>query len=242
MMMADRFEALQYKLQILEKDYLSDYDKEEVYYSLPNRKMLYSDMKLIEDYPRYKATLLDIINCLRQALATHFAGDGIYDSFCSRNIKELVSEFCTYYGLDPRVEGDLSYVQHSAPQQVVKEVQDTKTIAELLRQIQQLQEENKSLKQELAKNRVNVNNDEQDEIIVAELMPFFNNNKGWATMYLHRIKGVSDVRITEITNELIKKGELPKSNQCKKPLWELLKKYDLYKADKPNWNQQIDIN
>lgn len=163
--LAEHLDVLYDRLRAFDKGYVSLFDRMDIYESLPDRNALFGYMKQIDVYPRYKARLLDIINLLRRALRRgHFSGDILHNERIVRNIEELVSEFCTYYDLDPNTENDLSYIQHSAPQQVVKEVQDTKTIAELLRQIQKLQEENRRMAETIIIQQNQKNNNPTSQI------------------------------------------------------------------------------
>jgi len=70
------------------------------------------------------------------------------------------------------------------------------------------------------------------------LLPIFGNNRTEVEAFLNAIKGVEQHQITKLVKQLVKRNVIAEEMKSK-PLYEVLKKHDLYTRSIQNWNQQL---
>ncbi len=75
---------------------------------------------------------------------------------------------------------------------------------------------------------------------IAKLKPFFFNMEQEAADFVSKIRGVKPKDVTAEVNRLLKERKVSDMS-CKKPLWEILHQYGLYKCGISNWDNQINV-
>lgn len=77
-----------------------------------------------------------------------------------------------------------------------------------------------------------------EDSILEDLMPIFGNNRKEAVKFLDSIKGLEQHQITRLVKQLVKR-EVISEEMKSKPLYDVLKKHNIYTRTIQNWNSQL---
>lgn len=79
---------------------------------------------------------------------------------------------------------------------------------------------------------------EAETTIEEDLMPIFGNDREEIEKFLCSIKGLKQSQITKLVNQLVIRGVISKEMK-NKPLYDVLRKHDIYTYSSQNWNDQV---
>lgn len=72
-----------------------------------------------------------------------------------------------------------------------------------------------------------------------ELLSIFLNDIDEVRAFINAIDGARPTFVTSHVNNLLRLQKVTRAG-CKRPLWEILHRYRLYKPSESNWNQQVN--
>lgn len=81
----------------------------------------------------------------------------------------------------------------------------------------------------------------KEKEVIDELMPFFYNIREEAAEYYDKAKNMENMDIIQLTAKLVKSKVISEVS-CRKALWEVLRKHEIYKAGVGNWRDRLRKN
>lgn len=142
-------------------------------------------------------------------------------------------------------------IKHT-PSEKIEQTTETgtnkKQLVELQARIEELEAENKDLKEEVSRLQKQLEEkpdgitttDGKEEMIIELLMPIFFNDEKNVKDFLSMIKDIADTQITDLVHE----WSQPKVNKISsksrnRPLWSVLHAAKLYRATDRNWDTAL---
>ena len=81
--------------------------------------------------------------------------------------------------------------------------------------------------------------DTSTDEVIDNLKPIFYNDRKEALKFYKDIQGMKSTQITDLVNQLVKKGLIP-FDRRKRDLWKVLNDAGLYAPSESNWNSQVN--
>lgn len=88
------------------------------------------------------------------------------------------------------------------------------------------------------KNANEDENEDNNDIVLEELTPFFYGYEEEAKHFLRMIKGMNGQDITQLVNRLLREQKIS-NKSCLKPLWMVLNRHGLYKNAYSTWAANV---
>lgn len=79
-----------------------------------------------------------------------------------------------------------------------------------------------------------------DDVLRDELMPIFYNNDKEVRDFIARVRDARATDITALVSKLVSEKKVSDIS-CKKPLWEILHRHDIYPRSERTWDMQVFV-